>query len=144
MAREYDQINFRAWDKLHGMRTCGEFPLYYEVDNGFHSGKYDDKSDWYDLPLMQSTGLHDRNGKEIYEDDIVDTEYSRNHEQRHAFQVEWCNEIGAWVFTPFEVGNMDAPLLGIEEFSQRWDEGIQGGVPTIIGNIHENQELLTK
>lgn len=145
MARERDQINFRAWDENHGkMLTCEEFPLYYEVDNGFHSGKSADNGDWYDLPLMQSIGLLDRNGREIYEDDIVDTDYSRNDEQRHAFQVEWCNESGSWVFTPFEVGNIDAPLLGIEEFSHRWDGGVQGSIPEIIGNIHENPELLTK
>lgn len=145
MARERDQINFRAWDDdLGKMLVCGEFPVYYEADNGFHSGKEDDGGDWYELPLMQSTGLHDKNGREIYEDDIVDTEYSRNHEQRHAFQVEWCSEAGMWVFTPFEVGNMDAPLLGIEEFSHPWDDGVSGCLPEIIGNIHANPELLTK
>jgi uncharacterized phage protein (TIGR01671 family) len=74
MSRKPDQINFRAWDENFGkMLTCEEFPVYYEVDNGFHSGKYADNGDWYDLPLMQSTGLLDKNGVMIFEDDVVGT-----------------------------------------------------------------------
>jgi len=124
LARERDQINFRAWDEYHGkMRTCEEFPLYYDIDNGFHSGLYADNGEWYDLPLMQSTGLRDKTGKEIYEDDVVKTPN------------------GDWGVIRYE-----APFFGVtvsadsvSHYRRDWMESCE-----IIGNIHANPELLTK
>lgn len=90
--------------------------------------------DWIvnnDLHLMQSTGLKDKNGKEIFEGDIV--------------QFEDCYEVSdflyintgiiEWCQGGFHVTNRDSVLM----------EDLLDGDSldvTIIGNIYENPELL--
>jgi len=68
------------------------------------------------MPLMQYTGLKDKNGKEIYEGDIC----------REVFQGEYVGEV---TFSPTQgylVGNR--PI---------WPHDIE-----VIGNIYENGDLL--
>jgi hypothetical protein len=84
------------------------------------------------------TGLKDKNGKEIYEGDIVENPFSKARE--FCYKVIWYEENGQWCFDPFMKGDQDAPLLGIEEFVQEW-ETVQSGIE-VIGNIYENPELL--
>jgi len=70
--------------------------------------------------LMQYTGLHDKNGKEIFEGDIVVPFYTvAGYGSKQV--VRWG--IGAW--EPFN-GNCDS------DHTDRYE---------IIGNIHQNPEL---
>lgn len=81
-----------------------------------------------ELPLMQYTGLKDKNGKEIYEGDKLLDNSILNKEPERILTVEWresecCfafNEIPNSAFFP-----VYAPTL------------------EIIGNVFENPELLT-
>ena len=106
-------IKFRAWDKeIKVMRSwvqerSGNQPL----------GHFFTRQDY---ELMQFTGLLDKNGKEIYEGDIMKTPYGN-------YAVEF--DIGQFQYENFDhYGvNGEGPCL---------DEG------EIIGNIHENPELL--
>ena len=68
--------------------------------------------------LMQFTGLKDKNGKEIYEGDIV-----RNHNE--ALTIDMVTGV-VWDFRQ---------LAMLEDQREEWE---------IIGNIYENPELLTK
>ena len=77
-----------------------------------------------DSPVMQYTGLEDKNGKEIYEGDIVKDDNKKIHEVRFlnaSFVIygEYNNKIQHWV-----IGQKKATQL------------------KIIGNIYENPELL--
>lgn len=79
-----------------------------------------------DFELMQSTGLHDKNGKEVFVGDIIKCTRGCPHE------VYLEKEYGGTY-----VGSMPAIYLkGIRE-GYAWT-----GDEEIIGNIYENPELL--
>jgi hypothetical protein len=75
-----------------------------------------------DMPLMQYTGLKDKNGKEIYEGDICFIDNIQN------FEVIW-SRIGFWF------KREDGELFVLTP-QNAWIE--------VIGNIYENPELLGK
>ncbi len=101
-------IKFRAWSKYNqGMR--------YNILN---LGKF--KNEFWER--MQFTGLKDKNGKEIYEGDII--EY-----KNVLFVVEWEKE-----FCQFK--------LSFIEKEGFLDLGYKTRELKIIGNIYENPELV--
>lgn len=127
MSRE---IKFRVWDKdLKKMHICGEnqhdsisFSYleneahYYNLQNG--CGSSTDGSGTYEL--MQYTGLKDKNGKEIFEGDVV-----------KCFKIHnsiVCMAEYAW--------GLKTKTLGFIPFSEIY------GHFEVIGNIYENPELL--
>lgn len=84
-----------------------------------------------DLVLMQSTGLTDENGKEIFEGDIIAIEVEDIEAPINA-KVFCNNEIGVLMFHVFE-DNEDVPMVELLE-----DDSVAFAV---AGNIWEHPEL---
>lgn len=129
------EIKFRAWDT--GRDSCGDISrgrfkemIYFgltDLDEEYiiKSGTYIDGG----CKIMQYTGLHDKNGKEIYEGDIVEA-WDRGRKAR--FEVRYRNE-GAPMFILY-------PAYQHNEF---WNlHGPEDTSAEVIGNIYENPELL--
>ena len=79
-----------------------------------------------DLVLMQSTGLKDKNGKLIYEGDILLEKNGKHH------VVNWNNNHATFFIEQIEkTGRFDTWHLARHDLDYE-----------VIGNIYENKELL--
>lgn len=79
-----------------------------------------------DVELMEYTGLHDKNGKEIYGGYII------QYEDIHKGVVEYSEEYAQFILK--ETGNIADDYEALGEFNIKVFE--------IIGNIYENANLL--
>lgn len=120
---------FRAWLKEENkmiepsdilsisFKLCEMTPNYL---HGFEKEKYD----FYDLELMQSTGFKDKNGKEIFEGDILGTKDGLLNGV-----VEYRADLGMFVNSLIRYNNFER-LCNVADNRE------------ILGNIYENPELL--
>ncbi|EKO2958576.1 hypothetical protein PZ837_001936 [Listeria monocytogenes] len=94
--------------------------------------------DWYsfdDVVLMQYTGLKDKNGKKIFEGDVV----AFSEDDFHVFnsQVEYFSEDG---YPAFDIKVPSDYYFDSNVFSEVSMSGLHE--IEVIGNIHENPELM--
>lgn len=133
---------FRAWDVLAEKMIDEILMISFvrkEIIGKFRNGstsvplKFEDKRNGEDVILMQSTGLRDKNGKEIFEGDIITDGHTlgilRNHQTLGFYMVD---EKGKENFLSDTVDTE-----GFEEAKEFMKNSIE-----IIGNIYENPELL--
>ena len=121
------EIKFRAWDKENEkmMKVSSLHLENKEIsvkENGtFHLFRMQD--------LMQFTGVKDKNGKEIYEGDIV---------------LIKLDETSTWYKTVvgFKKGAFIANLIDKEDYVYIFHHGFTDDDFEIIGNIYENKSLL--
>lgn len=85
-----------------------------------------------DATIMQSTGLHDKNGKEIFEGDII-----KNGEA--VVDVKNHPTLGFYT-TPNGVERFFGDNTSIRDFNNDVEDF--SDVTEIIGNVYENPELL--
>lgn len=129
---------FRAWDKIHktmyevddimsidfGKSEICVKTLFFEQTNRY---KFDD------IVLTQSTGLTDKNGKEIFEGDIVsdgDTTGDIKNHQTLGFYMVDDNGVERWF----------SDNAAIEDFDEYIETAAR--IIEIIGNIYTDPELL--
>ena len=86
------------------------------------------------IEIMQFTGLHDKNGKEIYGGDLLKWEHSE-----HLLEVRW-NNIGWDLFSKL------FKKFGLPDGSYCSSFNVLGYLrkSKIIGNIYEDSELIKK
>ena len=115
---------FRAWD-----RTRNEMIDVDEIH--FYNGKLDFIGDAItfmrtadEIELMQSTGLKDRNGKEIFEGDIIGSKDGLLNGV-----VLYRSDLAMWTVDLIRYNNFER-LCNVASSRE------------IIGNIHENKDIL--
>ena len=91
---------------------------------------------WEVIPktVGQFTGLLDKNGKEIYEGDIIRSFDSNHNEIVH--YIEWDNSNARFVAV-FK-SNSELPMPMKNSISHEWMTDMQ---KEVIGNIYDNTEL---
>ena len=119
---------FRAWfdSEMYDMPVVydGEFYLdWREFENG---------ETYNGAILMQSTGLKDKNGKEIYEGDIV--KFSDCDDDEYTTPVVWNKDYAC--FGVSFSGKYPVSFDYLEEFYTELKD------IEVVGNIYENPELL--
>lgn len=134
MSRE---IKFRAYQKTPSLNHK---PSLYEVIGlDFYEGDYgggevclkNKKGEQWteyikDVVLEQYTGLKDKNGKEIYEGDIMRFDAID-------YEIYWSSDFSGWHNRRTDKGER---IYGSNSFEEVTRFG------SVIGNIHENTELL--
>jgi len=114
------EIKFRAWDSIAGQMWED---VYFDGGHIYTIGPDGENAStmprWDDNALMQFTGLLDKNGKEIFEGDIIiwqDTGSNYPNIMHKKEVVQWGN-------------------IGWDGFSPIYEN-------EVIGNIYENKEIL--
>ena len=131
------EIKFRAW-LVDGMFDWGE--LRNDYADVFEDGLSGER----DVILMQYTGLKDKNGKEIYEGDILecinleteDKDFVKEYGLKRYEHVYWFNdheEVGFSVCDPLKDDYDAFDALNVGPCAWSYE---------VIGNIYENPELL--
>ena len=127
---------YRAWMKslkwMCDVTNISFDSKFVDICQQGDTERYTEMSVEFDeITLMQSTGLKDKNGQEIFEGDVVqfeDCSEASDFLYINTGIIEWCQG-------GFHVTNRDSVLM----------EDLLDGDSldvTIIGNIYENPELL--
>lgn len=114
-------IKFRAWDSEEKTLVWPEFTSA--------GGYVIIESSNCDSTLMQYTGLNDENGVEIYEGDLLSF---RIVQSSGIAEVEWFDDGWCLNLNDLVVASAWIPYLGELNYME------------VVGNIHENPELLEK
>lgn len=149
------EIKFRAWDKLHKR-------LADVASIDFLSGvaMLDDSEDIWrigfgDIVMEQYTGLHDKNGKEIFEGDIVKYDLIREIGPNYdpttlgfidndlSIDTELIGKVVVW---PSQgVMATSVKVTDPEQFDEKYPVPKRWHINQqfeIVGNIHQNADLL--
>lgn len=122
-------IKFRAWDVFYKKFLYGDYSTIANNMDEFWTIVKGGENSGREVPLMQFTGLLDKNGKEIYEGDVVKDAWGAVKEVKieEIFHASYEDTFAGYGF--------GFDTHGIEDFKEKVE---------VIGNIYENPELLKK
>ncbi|EPI05090.1 YopX family protein [Enterococcus faecalis] len=138
---------FRAWDTYEKEMLENVTPLFDDSNSmiaiitdfqikgspgtsEIEIGSYDTTFNWDEFPyiLMQSTGLKDKNGVEIFEGDILVYDAPKKYDHRRSMhEIAYADGRFFWEF--LDLVFCQSNILYRDGY-------------LVIGNIHENPELL--
>ena len=119
-----DRFKFRVWDNINKRYDKSldlidkDGDLCYQDGGKYCNGEHPD-----DFTIEQCTGLKDKNGKLIYEGDVLGF-----YIKTRPVYVQWDSDKCRFVLRRFDIEGWEISL--IQDTASRY---------TIIGNIHENR-----
>lgn len=142
------ELKFRVWNGMNMEYnvTVGKFGVFFvnpEKGDGLNPNdsasltpnttKYFDNT-----PVMQYTGLKDKNGREIYEGDMVNAielnidenfQFTDDILSQRVAEVIWDGDLAGWALKADSFPQGVIPMIHLNQFE-------------LLGNIYENPELL--
>jgi len=117
-----DRFKFRAWDKeqnkmFYNAQMTYDYPL---VSDACEADSFGTVLEDNNMIVMQCIGLKDKNGKLIFEGDILKDKYGALH------PISWNIK-----------GFYEADTFAVAGFYNAIQEDME-----VIGNVYENKELL--
>ena len=121
----------RAWDKQDERMSYGEVE-YFDDSINYRFDHFCTGAD-EDVEFMQSTGIKDKNGVEIYEGDVINYRNSFRNPMTGSGSLS-INRDFKIIFKDgeFKAKGFDIRLKNILNYSE------------VVGNIYENPELLSE
>ena len=133
------EIKFRVYDKdlkkMRYLNNSHDFICFDEKGNGYYHNMQTGLGEWFS-DLMQYTGLNDKNGVEVYENDIIDIHQTVNGYNQFVIQYDnyklsarYYNQKTKQILGWYQY-DLDE-LFEINEFEKEIE---------VIGNIYKNEE----
>jgi uncharacterized phage protein (TIGR01671 family) len=140
-----DRFRFRVWFTPDYQEPEMIYDAEQTYDNrcrnkgSFHHESFGEILEDKDCIVMQCTGLKDKNGKLIYEGDILRSEeypFKNEESYNYAAEVLWDDASATFYYYTFRistnvVGRAEGNTGNLNDYE--WE---------VIGNIYENPELL--
>lgn len=143
-------IEFRAWDKLNEqMGPLRQIAFhtkeaYYGIERHGNIDHTHQPVSFINIDVMQFTGLKDKNGVKIFEGDIVSNEVYKKIPISHIGVLKWFPRAGSFCIDY----NESCKIFSIYNYKEGHEDEttdllfLENENLEVIGNIHENPELI--
>ena len=142
------EIKFRAWDekekvmyllfKKGFLQQADDLTLVFDDRDSSYIDDYFKFTDQNGFDIMQFIGLEDKNGKEIFEGDLVRYKDEVWHIR---YEPYWSS---GWILDGGYTKSGEVKFLPMQQ-TIRWGKDALGWVDVeVMGNVFENPDLLSK